>query len=308
MQITDCLQWSTKGPWHQHRTLFGLNEFAGIITTLAMQKQNVDIRSKTLPSCVFQLQCIVDAFTVSRGWSISALRDHILTPPPADFQPRRDINLFLDREGEREHHGFCCGFAVLVRFMKEDAKLQGDPTRHELALNILEEVKMDFLECLGESKYKDGLDTIPPSRFSNSNSNGLWEYSPFLCGVGLSEALETAYCLGMKLWDDIPEASCIIHLHNFLVVKGYISKPIALYASLQNIFSASNFAKTGGWAPTSEFLPSLIAVISPTPTHRETATRRAALRSILRADPIVRNLLEPSNNRIFKDKSMLTLF
>lgn len=37
----------------------------------------------------------------------------------------------------------------------------------------------------GESKYMHGLTTIPPSRFSSSNPNGLQEYSPFLCGVGM---------------------------------------------------------------------------------------------------------------------------
>jgi hypothetical protein len=43
------------------------NEFAGDITYLAMQKQHVDVRQKILPHHVFQLQCIVDSLTASRG-------------------------------------------------------------------------------------------------------------------------------------------------------------------------------------------------------------------------------------------------
>lgn len=62
------VDWSPTGPWAKHRTLFGLNEFAGVITSLGWQKQGTDIRKRILPQQVFQLQCIVDSLTVSRGW------------------------------------------------------------------------------------------------------------------------------------------------------------------------------------------------------------------------------------------------
>jgi hypothetical protein len=65
--VYENVDWSTTGPWHVHRRLFGLNEFAGDITYLAMQKQHVDVRQKILPHHVFQLQCIVDSLTASRG-------------------------------------------------------------------------------------------------------------------------------------------------------------------------------------------------------------------------------------------------
>lgn len=66
MHVYEDVDWSKTGPWHHHRRLFGLNEFAGIITTLAMQKPGTDIRDKILPHHVFQLQCIVDSRTSSR--------------------------------------------------------------------------------------------------------------------------------------------------------------------------------------------------------------------------------------------------
>ncbi|KAF2237026.1 hypothetical protein EV356DRAFT_497315 [Viridothelium virens] len=61
------VDWSIGGPWNQHRRLFGLNEFAGVITSLAMQKPGTNIRERIFPHHVFQLQCIVDSLTVSRG-------------------------------------------------------------------------------------------------------------------------------------------------------------------------------------------------------------------------------------------------
>jgi hypothetical protein len=57
--ILEDVDWSVHGPWAQHRRLFGLNEFAGTITALAMQKPGTDIRNRILPHHVFELQCIV---------------------------------------------------------------------------------------------------------------------------------------------------------------------------------------------------------------------------------------------------------
>lgn len=65
------VNWSPSGPWDVHRRLYGLNEFAGIMTSLAMQKDGTNISSKILPHHVFQLQCIVDSMAVCRGWSVS---------------------------------------------------------------------------------------------------------------------------------------------------------------------------------------------------------------------------------------------
>ena len=104
---------------------------------------------------------------------------------------------------------------------------------------------------LGESKYTYGLTTILPSRFSNTNANGLWEYSPFLCGVGLVKALELAYGMSFLVWDRIPEPMCLVHLHSMLVQKGYIQQEIGLYASLQELFPAA--FSVGGKGPTSDF-------------------------------------------------------
>lgn len=70
------VDWSVQGPWNVHRRLFGLNEFAGTVTSLAMQKPGTDISKKILPHHVFQLQCIVDSMTASHGWLLSGLRGH----------------------------------------------------------------------------------------------------------------------------------------------------------------------------------------------------------------------------------------
>ena len=56
--VYEDVDWSTTGPWHQHRTLFGLNEFAGTVTTLAMQKPNTDVRKKFFPTMSFSYSAL----------------------------------------------------------------------------------------------------------------------------------------------------------------------------------------------------------------------------------------------------------
>ncbi|KUJ19339.1 uncharacterized protein LY89DRAFT_731741 [Mollisia scopiformis] len=303
--VMENVDWSMKGPWNQHRRLFGLNEFASIITTLAMQKPGTDVRPKIAPSCVFQLQCIVDSLAVFRGWSICGLQGHILIPPAAAFRPRRDVDLFLDRQNERPPNGYCSAVDLLRQVMEKDAILHGHFDRHESTSSLLKDFSEDFVNWLGETKYLYGLTTIPHSRFSHTNANGLWEYSPFLCGVGLMEALELTYDTGMMLWDSIPEPVCAIHLHNMSVQKGLITKPIGLFATIEDLFSTDFFAE--GKAPNSNFQEALLAVMKPS-SRRSVYDRRAARRTIARTATDIHGLLDPSTNRFFKQKSLLRIY
>lgn len=100
-----------------------------------------------------------------------------------------------------------------------------------------------------------GLKTIPPSRFSTHNANGLWEYSPLLCGAGLVEGLVLRQRFSMFMWDRMPEPTLALHLHNMLVQKRYIQEPVGLYGVLQGMFQDSFFAEK---VPTSAFHDALL--------------------------------------------------
>ncbi|KAM7212492.1 hypothetical protein V8F06_012114 [Rhypophila decipiens] len=237
--VLENVDWSPTGPWGGYRLIYGLQDFAAFVTSLAMQKPATDIRKWILPHHVFQLQLIVDSLTVTRGWSVSTLRGHILTSPPRAFRPRRDVDLFLDRENERIMHGFWRGADVLEQLLKnEGAEVWGPAVNdYQQRIELIRSMHIDFTNCLGESKYMHGLNTIPPSRFSNSNSNGLWEYSPMLCGTGLTEALVLAYELGLWVWDRTPEVIYLIHLYNMLYKRGFIRQPVGLFSSIEEMFA-----------------------------------------------------------------------
>ncbi|CAK7216067.1 hypothetical protein SEUCBS140593_002745 [Sporothrix eucalyptigena] len=284
----DMVDWSPSGPWDKHRRIYGIKEFAAVVTHLAFQKQHVDFRRKIMPHHVFQLQCIVDSMTVSRGWSLSILRGHVLQPPARGFRPRRDVDLFLDRENERVGNGFLQAVEIFKQMSEKDSLLHGNLTRHKLNYDLLEAVQYDFINWLGESKYMHGLTGIPQSRFASSNANGLWEYSPFLCGTGLEEALTESYRCSILVMDRIPEPIMIIHLHNMLVQKGYITRPVGLYATLQELYPEAFFAN--GIVPKSNF--------------REALDARAAQIS-RRRSPHSQPVSDDDRNSFFKKKSLL---
>ncbi|KAI0863800.1 hypothetical protein F4860DRAFT_50384 [Xylaria cubensis] len=287
----ESVDWSTAGPWDEHRRLYGLNEFAGVITHLAMQKQGSDIRHKLLPHHIFQLQCIVDSFTISRGWSINGLKGHVLRAPPRGFRPRRDVDMFLDRENKRPGSGFLQAVDVLKQMFQKDGILNGDFDLYEANYVLLEGVQYDFINWLGESKYMAGLTDIPPSRFSGTNSNGLWEYSPFLCGVGLEEGLREAYRYSFLVLDTLPEPVLLVHLHNMLVQKGYIAEPVGLYASFEELFPKAFFID--GKVPTSNFGKALQARVA------ESQSRR------FRPQRTINDIKELKINKFFKTKTYL---
>lgn len=204
------VDWSRNGPWAKHVRLFGLNDFAGFVCSLAWQKhgwEGVDIRKKILPHHMLHLQCNVDSMTVSGGWSLSAMKGHVLRDPAVGFRPRRDVDLFLDRNNENFGSGYLKAADVYAQLIEKST----DPTHSKETGVVVRMMYEDSRDWLGESKYMHGLDTIPPSRFSSTTANGLWEYSPFLCGVGLGEGLDISYRLGMAAWDRHPEPVLAVH-------------------------------------------------------------------------------------------------
>ncbi|KAH6843296.1 hypothetical protein B0I37DRAFT_331027, partial [Chaetomium sp. MPI-CAGE-AT-0009] len=259
--VLEEVDWSPTGPWAgKHRTLYGLNEFAGLVTSLAMQKQGTDIRKRILPHHVFQLQCIVDSLMVSRGWSLSPSRGHKLKPPPPDFRPRRDLDLFLDRNVDRTGHGFLQAAVALREQCAAEAEARQTPELRAGTSVLLHYFRVTFCQSLGDSRLSrfmlsrenPGLTRTLPSRFSNSDPNGLWNYSPFLCGAGLMEGLELAYLVGMRVWGSFCEPVATIHLHNMLVQKKYLKEPVELYKVIQHYFAPAFFLD--GKVPSSNFL------------------------------------------------------
>ncbi|KPI45656.1 uncharacterized protein AB675_708 [Cyphellophora attinorum] len=299
--VYENVNWSPSGPWHKHRRLFGLNEFAGDITGWAMQKQNTNVRQKISPHHVFQLQCIVDSFVASRGWTVSMLHGHLVRQPAHKFRPRRDVDLFLDREYQKMGRGFLQAAHILIQLLAKDAESHQHSGRHEDVSQMLEEFRLDFVEWLGESKYMYGLDTIPPSQFSKHNANGLWEYSPLLCAAGLVEGLVLSQRISMLMWDRMTEPLLVIHLHNLLVQRKFIKQPIGLYATLESLLEGSFFPDG---VPKSDFYEALVKRVQGVKS-RKLSRQRQAMSSTIAQINDMHKLMDINSNTFFRTKSAL---
>lgn len=302
----ETVEWSSKEPQRARRTLFGLSDFAGEITSFAMQKPGTDIRQNIFPRHVFQLQCIVDTFAACRGWLLNTFKGHVLTAPAQEFRSLRDIDLFLGREREGFGSGYSLSVSGAIASLERDAAIHGDPDRHKQTSYLLEFLHNEFNSALGESTYADNNQKLPPSRFSNTNSNGLWEYSPYLPGVGLVEALELSYSFSFAMWERIPEPTCVIHLYNMLVQKGYITQNIGLYTALIEMSPEMFFV--GGKVPTSKFLEAFSLVCGKCTSSRKFSQRHAFKRSVDRTTGDIHECLGRRENHRSNRHSLLRLY
>lgn len=254
------IDWSPTGPWTSHRRLFGLNDFAAFVTGLATQKPGAPIADMIRHHHVLQLQLLVDSYAVTRGWAIHIIRGHVLETPTAGFECQRDIDMFLDREEERINQGFLPAMEQVIEGKK---MVLGHLRSTENAfLEVLEAVDDELTDWLGAADPLTETLGLAPPRFSQSD--GLWRYSPLLCGVGLEEALEIAALLGRVLWDAISELLPVMHVYNMLVQRGYL-EPIDLFSHLLEMFPDVFF--TDGEVPQSDFRAALFKRIGAETIH-----------------------------------------
>ncbi|KAK1623819.1 hypothetical protein BDP81DRAFT_331472 [Colletotrichum phormii] len=217
------INWNTThGQQIDTRGLFGLEDFASFVTTLAMQKPSTNIIDKILPHHVFQLQCIVDATTIWRGWSFDEQSGHRVKGPAASFVPTWHVKTFLGRGCANQRPGF-----LPVTCELQEHALEHPKPEYTLFQDCpLWDLGADFESLLGLSRIAEGAEhrSKVASRFSHANSNGLWDYSPYLCGVGLVEGLRLVYSASMATWNQIVEPITFVHLHNMLKERGYLDQ------------------------------------------------------------------------------------
>ncbi|KAL6920656.1 hypothetical protein FSHL1_004633 [Fusarium sambucinum] len=228
---------------NNERTIFGLNEFAVDITRMAFQKSTFQVETLIQLHHVFQLQCIVDSFTTSRGWSIPMEGSMHIVFEPADFRTTRDIDLFLDRQRQFVSGGY----RLSVNNMEATLVSSCEDVPHFRAL--LDHILIsgeDFHDYLGQHVYANNenrgiWENIEPSRFGTADANGLHKYSPYLCGAGLEEALSLSYKQMMWLWQVMREPILILHIYKFLKQRNYFDKPIPLWEALAALFKRGVF-------------------------------------------------------------------
>ncbi|KAI1213970.1 uncharacterized protein F4807DRAFT_469708 [Annulohypoxylon truncatum] len=176
-------------------------------------------------------------------WPIMELtvRLQVAGPKTAlEYNPKKDIDQFIYAvDGEDTRNGFSQSADILSKMLTVDNLLNEDTQLHGSHIMLLQAAKLDYCNWLGKSPIKNGYKHMKGSRFQGTNPDGLWEYSPFLCGTALVEVMEEAYLTNMAIWDQIPEPTNLVHLHNMLVRKGYLEEPVILLNALDEVFSSA---------------------------------------------------------------------
>ncbi|KAG9529298.1 hypothetical protein KCU93_g3615, partial [Aureobasidium melanogenum] len=244
----ESITWSLSGPYRRDARLFGLEDFASSVTTWAMQKPGTDFQHKILLHHVFQLHCIADSFTATYGWSPSRTESEQNLPYTPHFDPRTAINRFLDRHTDGDSVGFVKGVNALLNALKPTPSLFRFAHENNI-LQELEFLRTQFKTWLGVSKHAFDAEDSPASRFEQGNNleessgNGLWSYSPFLCAVGLAEALDVAYRISIIMWNELVEPFQLGQMHTILVEKGYIAQALDRFVDLDIMFTSKAFHK-----------------------------------------------------------------
>lgn len=253
MQNPEKMDWkfedSGKCEWTK-RPLWGPMDFARDLTVLAMQKPGAPIESELNPHHILQLQIAVDSMFCAKRWVTQDV-------PPIDCFGSTSSTLVWDYandvvEVRRLREQWTQATELLLEEFKKDRDRKGNPTEWSHPIIHLD-IMMKEAVLLGMTPL-DFLPGAPRSLFSKSSKNGLWLYSPYLCGTGMVEMLNMSYDWGTKCWDRSGYMQGFFHLYNMLLQNGHIRKPIDLLERVIDTFKEDIFR--GRERPTKRYFDS----------------------------------------------------
>lgn len=228
------------------RVLFGPTKFCGEVTALAMALKTSPLIEEIQPHMVFQVQVMLDSMTIFRGWHFEI--PPALTPARTFIGP--DVPFELGRHME-DMEAFKETFLMGAEKLLDEFK-QTDPVRWEFPLKNIPPLVSEVGIVLGDSLLSRLTHRDFQSRFLETNRNGLWVYCPWICGVGLAQALNVVFDWGRVLWDNSGIPLPMFHFYNLMLESGYLKKgPMPLFEDLLKLFGDQVFR--GGKRPKKEF-------------------------------------------------------
>jgi len=100
-------------------------------------------------------------------------------------------------------------------------------------------------DCCGEgilAKVNIHYDDTPKSLFAKSGTNnGLWLFSPYLCGTAQVEFFNYSYEWGARIWDWSGLVIGFFHLYNMLLQCGHIKRQIPFFEQVIDLFKDDIF-------------------------------------------------------------------
>ena len=221
---------SPHGVWTR-RMLWGPMDFAHDITVLAMQKPGSAIAPEIKPHHVFQLQIAVDSMVSAKLWNTQNVEHY-----------RKKSSSVAWSSDLRAAWALRCDYYISTNHLLQILKDDEQQRRYQRWQNtiLFLQLQMEEVLTLGKTPLTSN-DTGPTSLFSNSSNNGLWFYSPYLCGTGMVEMLNVAYKLGAGFWERSVPVMTFFHLYNVLLENHHLSGPIESVENIIDVFQESIF-------------------------------------------------------------------
>ncbi|KAF5002392.1 hypothetical protein FGRMN_404 [Fusarium graminum] len=281
---------------HYHKSVYGLNDFAKDVTKIAMS--NKEVNTLIYGHHVFQLQCIVDAFTISRGWTPHPAKGHVMRPA-ASATASRDLDTFFHGNAVKGIPGYTQSSTSLKMTMRRDLRYQSIQD----IINALPSARGDFLTCLGEHDDMVFMGDKTLVRPSDENLKSLLQTSPFLCGAALLECLGLSYKIGMFLWEITPDPTLIIQLNSGALDLEFTMEENELWDRLETWLIAEffpNFVQTQTSGKNLE-----LRINAQVQNNRQRLNRPPLTCRGHYTNDILR-LVDLKSNKIFKANSMVT--
>lgn len=282
-------------------------QLPSFVLSLAFIKPGTDFRPAILSQHVFELQCIVDSMTVSRGWSLDRFGEHVIAPPNPSYSSFRETQAFVSADPSR---GFLSGVENVSNLLRMAQLTElGKMTRglselHELddlniCANLCSDVRDHSTLRVGLRRPGFGTGGIPPSRFADETKFGIFYYVPYTSGQQLLLSLELAYNLALAIWDRYSEVACYAHMNNKLMEMGYISG-FVLPLSVVDLRLAKEVFGPEGY-PTTDFGDAFLSTHRSERSQPRKAVKTTAPKGVFSS----LELLDPDANRVFKTRSYL---
>ncbi|KAI5291449.1 hypothetical protein KEM54_004629 [Ascosphaera aggregata] len=234
MSDSDLLRCNIDGHATEKRRLMGLNELAYELGNIILDRSKPP-KSRLLFGQVFQVQCLIDAFLVTRGWQFNTTSGQEFKAS-TKYDPLKDIESFFSWS---HPNGFGPSFADARRTFHDEVKRHraGQEKLSKDSLSLCQQI-IPLFNIIGNTSWRPSAE-MPQCVFHDPD--GIWRYSPFLSGSALAEALTIGSTVGVLILDRHTEVFAYAHLQNMLLKKGFLKKETKLYEVLCGSFQGDLF-------------------------------------------------------------------
>ncbi|KAI5284980.1 hypothetical protein KEM52_002653, partial [Ascosphaera acerosa] len=220
---SDCyiIQTEYEAVSKKYQRLLGLHLFAADITAFIHGGKRHPSDVICFKNVVW-LQCAITAFLATRGWQFRPSTGHHFKPV-IPYDPISEVEKFFSWD---RPNGFGPAFADARRmFFDEVQKHAADQQQlSDISQAVCQQI-CPLFNLIGNPFWHPETELPVPLLVDHE---GMWRYSPFLCGTALVDALTVSTGVALALLDRHTEVFAYVHLHHMLRKLRYLTEDVSV--------------------------------------------------------------------------------